>query len=118
MGSGEDLEIVTDVGRGVHRALFGRAAARPNRALLEGRLLLMWDTSAESKTDLPSSVVLPADDLSVRKSEKLADPGVPDGLKVDQQGNVYTTNALGIWTHDAQGQFLGFDSSPVAKVGV
>ena len=39
-------------------------------------------------------------------------PGVPDGIKVDQQGNVYTTNALGIWTHDAQGQFLGLIETP------
>ncbi len=39
-------------------------------------------------------------------------PGVPDGMKVDQQGNVYTTNALGIWTHDAEGTFLGLIELP------
>ncbi len=39
-------------------------------------------------------------------------PGAPDGLKVDQQGNVYTTNALGIWTHDAEGTFLGLIEMP------
>ncbi len=39
-------------------------------------------------------------------------PGAPDGMKVDQQGNVYTTNALGIWTHDAAGAFLGLIELP------
>jgi gluconolactonase len=38
--------------------------------------------------------------------------GVPDGLKVDQQGNVYTTNALGMWVHNAQGEFLGLIETP------
>ena len=56
-------------------------------------------------------------DGSLANSRLFADlshesPGVPDGLKVDQQGNVYTTNALGIWTHDAQGQFLGLIETP------
>ena len=41
-----------------------------------------------------------------------ADPGVPDGLKVDQESNVYTTNALGIWVHDPGGKFLGLISVP------
>jgi len=38
--------------------------------------------------------------------------GVPDGMKVDQEGNVYTTNALGIWVHDARGEFLGLINTP------
>lgn len=38
--------------------------------------------------------------------------GAPDGLKVDQQGNVYTANALGVWTHDARGTFLGLIATP------
>ncbi|MFT5374677.1 MAG: sugar lactone lactonase YvrE [Candidatus Latescibacterota bacterium] len=39
-------------------------------------------------------------------------PGAPDGLKVDRQGHVYTANALGIWTHDTQGTFLGLIAMP------
>ena len=38
--------------------------------------------------------------------------GVPDGMKVDEDGNVYTTNSLGIWVHDAKGEFLGLLSVP------
>lgn len=41
-----------------------------------------------------------------------AQPGSPDGLKVDQAGNVYTTNALGIWVHNALGKFLGLIATP------
>ena len=38
--------------------------------------------------------------------------GVPDGMKVDEDGNVYTTNSLEIWVHDAKGEFLGLLSVP------
>lgn len=34
-------------------------------------------------------------------------PGVPDGMKVDVKGNLYTANALGVWVHDGAGDFLG-----------
>ena len=40
------------------------------------------------------------------------EPGVPDGLKIDREGNVYTTNALGIWVHDPSGEFLGLIETP------
>ena len=35
------------------------------------------------------------------------DPGVPDGLKVDLQGNVFCTGPGGIWVCRATGQLLG-----------
>jgi gluconolactonase len=35
------------------------------------------------------------------------EPGVPDGMKVDQQGNVYCGGAGGIWIMDAIGRKLG-----------
>jgi gluconolactonase len=35
------------------------------------------------------------------------DPGVPDGLKVDEQGNVYCTGPGGVWVCRADGTFLG-----------
>jgi gluconolactonase len=38
--------------------------------------------------------------------------GVPDGMKVDQEGNVYATNSLGIWVHDHHGEFLGLITLP------
>ena len=33
--------------------------------------------------------------------------GVPDGMKVDQQGNVYCTGPAGVWVFDPNGRFLG-----------
>jgi gluconolactonase len=35
------------------------------------------------------------------------EPGVPDGMKVDVEGNVYCGGAGGIWIMDAQGKTLG-----------
>ena len=35
------------------------------------------------------------------------DPGVPDGLKVDLQGNVFCTGPGGVWVCRADGSFLG-----------
>jgi gluconolactonase len=33
--------------------------------------------------------------------------GVPDGMRVDHQGNIYVTGPQGIWVWDAQGHHLG-----------
>jgi sugar lactone lactonase YvrE len=33
--------------------------------------------------------------------------GVPDGMKVDSEGNVYCTGPAGIWVYDPNGRFLG-----------
>lgn len=35
------------------------------------------------------------------------DPAVPDGMKVDTQGNVYCTGPGGVWVLDADGHHLG-----------
>ena len=35
------------------------------------------------------------------------DPGVPDGLKVDAQGNVFCTGPGGVWVCRADGTLLG-----------
>jgi gluconolactonase len=35
------------------------------------------------------------------------DPGVPDGFKVDAQGNVFCTGPGGVWVCSASGEFLG-----------
>ncbi len=36
-----------------------------------------------------------------------AEPGAPDGMKVDQQGNVYCTGPGGIWVMEPSGKCLG-----------
>ncbi|HUG26913.1 MAG TPA: SMP-30/gluconolactonase/LRE family protein [Gemmatimonadales bacterium] len=41
-----------------------------------------------------------------------APPGVPDGLKVDQAGNLYCTGPLGIWVIDPNGTHLGTIALP------
>ncbi|MFZ1931803.1 MAG: SMP-30/gluconolactonase/LRE family protein, partial [Candidatus Sulfotelmatobacter sp.] len=35
------------------------------------------------------------------------DDGVPDGMKVDQNGNIFVTGPKGIWVWDAKGNHLG-----------
>lgn len=58
-----------------------------------------------------------ADDGTLRNGRVFADlaydsAGVPDGMKVDRDGNIYTTNALGIWVHSSSGEFLGLITVP------
>ena len=38
--------------------------------------------------------------------------GVPDGIKVDKQGNLYVTGPKGIWVWDSQGHHLGTIEMP------
>ena len=38
--------------------------------------------------------------------------GAPDGMKVDEQGNVYCTGAGGVWVFDSAGQHLGMIRMP------
>ena len=35
------------------------------------------------------------------------DPGVADGMKVDQHGNVFCTGSGGVWVSRANGELLG-----------
>ena len=37
----------------------------------------------------------------------ITDPGLPDGMKVDQNGNVYGTGPGGIWIISPAGKLLG-----------
>ena len=36
-----------------------------------------------------------------------AEDGVPDGMKVDVEGNIYCTGSEGVWIFDASGNHLG-----------
>ncbi|MDJ0581306.1 SMP-30/gluconolactonase/LRE family protein [Crocosphaera sp.] len=43
---------------------------------------------------------------------KINQPGCPDGMKVDQEDNIYCTGAGGIWVFNAQGDHLGWIKLP------
>jgi gluconolactonase len=38
---------------------------------------------------------------------QLPEPGLPDGMKIDQQGNIYCTGAGGLWVIQPDGECLG-----------
>jgi gluconolactonase len=43
-----------------------------------------------------------------------SEPGLPDGLKIDKQGNVFATGPGGIWVFNRDGKLLGKIKIPVA----
>ena len=56
--------------------------------------------------------LLPTGALALGTGRVFADlrgerPGVPDGMKVDVEGNVYCGGAGGVWVLDASGKHLG-----------
>ena len=56
-------------------------------------------------------------DASLGADEIFADmdhpqPGSPDGMKVDQAGNLYVAGATGIWVFEPDGAFLGVLVTP------
>lgn len=46
------------------------------------------------------------------------EPGVPDGMKVDAQGNVFCTGPGGIWVCSSAGQRLGIIEVPEIPANV
>ncbi|KAL3922619.1 MAG: hypothetical protein SGPRY_004495 [Prymnesium sp.] len=65
----------SDLAREVHRAVFG-AVARPNRALVEGRLFLLFDTRGGG-VEVPSSVIRAPEEMGgVRRRKGLMDGGM------------------------------------------
>jgi len=43
---------------------------------------------------------------------RVAQPGAPDGMKIDSEGNVFCTGAGGVWVFDPSGQHLGTIITP------
>jgi len=64
------------------------------------------------------------DDGTLRRRRIFADlsngdgPGIPDGMKVDALGRVYTTGPGGIWVHEPDGRFLGIIRVPEMAVNI
>lgn len=59
-----------------------------------------------------------AEDGTVRNGRVFADvdsshePGVPDGLKIDVQGNIYAAGPGGVWVYSPEGKHLGTIRTP------
>lgn len=73
-------EKVLYVNSSADRKIF-RFDVRPDDTVANGRLIV---------------------DMSAEKA-----PGVPDGMKVDERGNLYSTGAGGIWVMSPEGKHLG-----------
>jgi gluconolactonase len=73
-------EKVLYVNSSADRKIF-RFDVRPDDTIADGRLIV---------------------DMSAEKA-----PGVPDGMKVDERGNLYSTGAGGIWVMSPEGKHLG-----------
>lgn len=61
----------------------------PDDSLVNGRIF--YDATAAAKTE----------------------PGLPDGLKIDQQGNIFATGPGGVWIFNKDGKLLGKIKVPV-----
>lgn len=48
-------------------------------------------------------------------SSAATEKGLPDGLKIDRQGNVFATGPGGVWIFDSSGKLLGRIKLPVAS---
>lgn len=110
---------------GVYRFANGQLTAlvrdlkRPNGIAFSPALRTMY----VSNTDAARKVIMAYDvaaDGSVANGRVFADatadssPGMPDGLKVDRQGNVYATMPGGVWVIAPDGRHLGTIRAPEA----
>jgi gluconolactonase len=90
--------------------LLTKDLAQPNGLAFspDGRLLYIDDSM---NRDIHVYDVGPNGDLShgrlFGKEEGPPDSGVPDGMRVDRQGNLYVTGPLGIWVWSPGGKHLG-----------
>ena len=93
--SSKGLRFESEVGRGVWRAIFGQPP-KPNRPLLEGRLLYSFGLKAED-ADVPNSVVRAEDEIGVpRRGDRRLEAGLPPQLLARlTQVLTYSTAARG-----------------------
>ena len=122
MGQDKDPAKELDF-NGVYRFADGRVTAlvrdlgRPNGIAFspDRRTMYVSNTEATRKVIMAYDV---AADGSVTNARVFADgtadaaPGMPDGLKVDPQGNVYATMPGGIWVIAPDGRHLGTIRAP------
>ena len=70
----------------------------------------IWYSFDVTESDQLTNGKIFFDATSAAKSEA----GLPDGLKIDKQGNVFATGPGGIWVFDAAGKLLGKIKIPAA----
>jgi len=111
---GEKQEIpfqgVYRLGKDGNLTLLTRDMAQPNGLAFspDGRYLYVDDTERRNiwrYAFRPNGTVEDGVQFADEKSDGL--PGVPDGMKVDRQGNLYVTGPGGIWVWSPEGQRLG-----------
>jgi gluconolactonase len=90
--------------------LLARDLANPNGiALSPDERILYVNSSADRKIyryEVQSDDTVANGRLLVDMSAE-KQPGVPDGMKVDEKGNLYSTGAGGIWVISPQGKHIG-----------
>lgn len=74
----------------------------------DGSVLYIGDSqdSIINRYDVAADGSLSGDELFVDMSDDDR-PGVPDGMKVDEEGRLWSTGAGGVWVVDANGERLG-----------
>jgi gluconolactonase len=90
--------------------LLAKDLANPNGiALSPDERILYVNSSADRKIfryDVRADDTVANGRLLVDMSTE-KEPGVPDGMKVDERGNLYSTGAGGIWVMSPEGRHLG-----------
>ena len=95
--------------------LLDKTFATPNGiALAPGEKYLYVDDSAKKlimRYDVQANNTIANGKLFIDMSADQA-PGVPDGMKIDQKGNVYCTGPGGVWIMSPDGKHLGTLKAP------
>ena len=86
----------------------------PNGVALSGNQLKLYVADSRARNVRVFDVL---GDGALRNGKVFADlksdlPGVPDGLKTDESGNVWVAAAGGIWVFNVEGEHLGTISTP------
>ena len=91
------------------------------KALDFASLLIGWDPAVPTGTArevaaglLDSGAALTISNNRIFANMFSKEDGVPDGMKVDVEGNVYCTGPGGVWVMDATGKHLGTILTEVA----
>lgn len=127
---GQDQDPAKELAfNGVYRFAEGRVAAlvrdlgRPNGIAFSPDLQTMYVSNTEATRKVIMAYTVAADG-SVSNARVFADgtantePGMPDGLKVDTQGNVYATMPGGVWVIAPDGRHLGTIGAPEVAANV